>query len=184
VQHCPGNAGVVCAQAVREPFDIWCARISEQTIDMPSWPAYLQLRGVVAALYHGLRDTQPLVRPLCQLFWDLEYPIADRVDRLLPMEPGLTVFESQERLAVLDTERARFRQLLLTAFTGPIKAIGVRNLVIRWARIQYDCIHGFQAPATPDPARAVRDAMGLTDHFAELMDEILTQVDGVPPDRE
>jgi hypothetical protein len=180
-RYCPDNWAEVCLGAEQGHFALWCARMSEATIDLPPRLVYAELRALIAGVWRGLRDNEPAVRPLCQLYWDLEHPTAEP---LLPMEPELSTQESQRRLAALDAGRIAFKRLLLAAFTGPLQPIGVRNLVIRWARIQYECIHQFQAPPTADPARAVRDAMGLSDHFAELMDEVLTQVDGVPPNAE
>jgi hypothetical protein len=142
----------------------------------------------MAALWSGLRADDghagAQVRVLAQLWWDLEHPLPERAERFEPMEPGLSSEESARRLDLLDRGKAHFRRLLITAFTGPLQHIGVRNLVMRWARIQYECVHGFQAPPTSDPHRAMRDAMGETDQFLEMMVEILTQVDGVAPNGE
>lgn len=169
----PSNAAKVCAAARHigyGGFELWCARVSEATYDMEPSDAYVELRALIASLWSGMRDEQALVRPICQLYYDLEHPIPGREERLPQLRPD-----------ILDAGRAHFKRLLLDAFAGPLRHIGVRNLVIRWARIQYECMHGFQAPPTTDPQRAVRDAMGLTDHFRELMDEVLTQVDGKRP---
>jgi hypothetical protein len=180
----PSNAADVCA-AVRLPvykgFENWCAYVSQATYDMEPRQAHGELRALIASLWNGLRDEQPLVKPLCQLYYDLEHPIPGRTERIPRLTREMTAEQQTETIALSDLGRAHFKRLLIEAFTGPLRHIGVRNLVIRWARIQYECMHGFQAPPTQHRERAVRDAMGLTDHFRELMDEILTQVDGQRP---
>ena len=186
-RYCPTNAAEICTGANAAVFELWCARISEATIDMSPRQAYGELRALMAALWSGLRTddghTGAQVRVLAQLWWDLEHPLPERgEERFEPMEPELSTEESMRRLELLDRGKAHFKRLLIAAFTGPLQHIGVRNLVMRWARIQYECVHGFQAPPTTDPQRAVRDAMGETDHYAEMMRDILTQVDGKEPE--
>jgi len=174
----------VCDASEAMPFDWWCAIVSQKTSDGDPKQMYGELRGIIMALWKGLRDKNPIVRPLCKLYWDLEHPIPGRTTRLEPMVRGLTRQEEARRLAILDNGRAHFKRHLITAFTDPLTPVGVRNLVIRWARIQYDCWHQFQAPGRLTEAEAAKDAAGESDHFAEMMTQILEQVDGKPPDLE
>ncbi len=128
--------------------------------------AYAMFIAYVRDLYHGAPGARTTA--IAQIMYTLEE------GDLLPMEPDLDHEEEQRRLMALDAGRALFKQRLLQAF-GDMHKYADRNFVIGWARIVYNHVHGFQAPPTQDPARAVRDAMGQTDHFMELMQEVIDE---------
>jgi hypothetical protein len=177
----PPHVAELCALVRQHRFDHFCAMVSQSAENEESpRKAFAELYAFVACLWHGMRDEQPLVRPLVRLYYDLEHGVSPDGNPLEPMVPDLDAAEHARRLALLDAGRARFKALLLTGLPL-LPGVGVRNLVIRWARLQYDCVHRFQAPPRTDPQLAMRDAMGLSDHFAELMTQVLDVVD---PERE
>jgi hypothetical protein len=165
----PPHTAKMCDILRKSDFNLFCAMVSEQAEANESPKgAFAELYAFVACLWHGMRDEQPLVRPLVKLFYDLE----NGVGELLPVERKLSLAENHQRAALLDLGRARFKALLIEAFPN-LPGIGVRNVVIQWARLQYEHVHCFQAPPRLNREQAVRDSMGLSDHFAELMTEVL-----------
>jgi hypothetical protein len=93
---------------------------------------------------------------------------------LEPIIPELSQEETQRRLALLDAGRAKFGKTMVQAFQH-IPLFADRNLLISWAAKCYYHVHGFQAPPRFDAAQATRDAMGQSDHFAELLKDVLAQ---------
>lgn len=186
VQYKPQNADEICAGArACGNFALWCAHITGMADEIADpLERYHELRALMCSLWDGLRDTEPMVRPLCKLFWDLENPVPGRLERLPHITHDMNTAETFAALAVLDTGRKHFKQHVQDAFAATLKPIGVRNLVFRWARIQYENMHGFQAPPRYSEAQSVADSFGDSDHFAELMDEVLAVADGAPPQRE
>jgi len=138
--------------------------------------AFAEIYGFLACLWHGLRDEEPLVQPLVKLCYDLECSITPDGTELLPLVANLEPAEEAQRLTRLGAGRVRFKVLLLEGLPQ-LPGIGVRNLVFAWARLQYEHVHCFQAPLRLDRKQAALDAMGLSDHFAELAIEVLDVVD-------
>ncbi len=170
----PPHTAEMCAMVRKHTLNSFCAMLSQQAGEPASVLA--ELYCFVACLWHGMRDEEPLVRPLVKLFYDLEFGVSEGGQRLKPMVHGMTPAEHARRLALLDAGKERFKRHLLEGLPG-LPGIGVRNLVIRWARFQYDEVHHFQAPYRADPQQAMRDSMGLSDHFAELMEEVIDVID-------
>lgn len=186
----PDNAAAVCRAALlaseHGAFAVWCALVCERmdSVQMEPLMMYCELRALIAALWSETRDAIPAVRPLCALFWALERPLGDELgaDGFARMEPNLDAAEHERRIALLDRGKAVFLRHMRSAFETTLRDVGVRNLCLKWARLEYECVHGFQAPARTTPQQAMRDAMGQSDHFAEHMMALLTAVDGKPPE--
>lgn len=110
---------------------------------------------------------------IARTMYDLDDGLAPP-DGFEPIVPDLTQEETQRRLTLLDAGRAKFARVLRLAFAH-ITLFADRNLLIAWASKVYYHVHCFQAPPRFDAAQATRDAMGQSDHFRELLDEVLAQ---------
>ena len=149
------------------------ATYSEKCETMEPRKAYRILLEAIGSMYYSNPD--PRILNIARAFYDLEMgvPLQLGVPRLIPMERGLPPKEHETRLALLDKGRVIFKQVLLDAFVRSV-TFADRNVIIRFARLVYECIHGYQAPYRLDPRQATLDAMGKSDHFAELMDEVIS----------
>jgi len=129
--------------------------------------------------HEGLEEPWRRIKRILETFWRLDEEGLTE-ERLLPMEPNLPKDESARRLAALDAGRTKFKQHLVDAF-GDLHAIADRNLILMFASKTYNYIHGFQAPPRADPKQAYLDAMGLSDHFSELAQEVIdASPEGIP----
>jgi hypothetical protein len=93
------------------------------------------------------------------------------------LEPDQTTEEQQRILAVHDRARPLFKAAMMRGFSS-LHTITERNYLIYWASLMYNHMHAFQAPLTTDVAQAARDAMGLSDHFRIMLQEV---IDESPP---
>lgn len=159
-------------------FTRFICGICEKEEELQGIRAFALIYQEVGKAYAALKaDHQQLdaewarIGVIARAMYDLESGIGLPLQHLVP---ELSQEETQRRLALLDQGRARFGQILKEAFTKTL-LYADRNLLIAWASKVYYHVHGFQAPPRFDAALATRDAMGQTDHFRELLDDVLAQ---------
>lgn len=145
---------------------VFIGTMSEHAASLEGRTAYATLFVTIRHLYYGAPGARTAAMARCM--YTLEQ------GETLPLEPGLPREDEAHRLAALDARRAEFKQQLIDAFATMTKYAD-RNYVIGWARLMYSHVHGFQAPPRTDRALAIRDAMGQTDHFVELMEEVIAE---------
>lgn len=98
---------------------------------------------------------------LCGLEFDINYEEDD--DKLF------------EFYAQLDLDRQRFKNILGKTHQK-LKSEVSKDLFLKFASLLF-MFNGYQAPIRSDPKKAFQDAMGQTDLFAELLEELgITEV--------
>jgi len=134
--------------------------------------AYLTLE----ASHEGLDAEWERIQHIVRAMYDMEDGLAQKmgVYSITPITPDMSPADHERCLWVLDNARLRFKRVFLDAFQV-LPTIADRNLLMTWGRNVYYKVHGFQAPARTDPAQAMRDAAGGSDHFEELMQEVLAE---------
>jgi hypothetical protein len=96
--------------------------------------------------------------------------------RLEPMYPKDSLEVAQAKLRKNDFVRREFKEYIFTTFRDTISEIIDRNLVIYYAEKIYWNIHCFQAPPRLDSKLALQDSMGTSDHYQEMIREILLEL--------
>ncbi len=154
-------------------LSIYFSSISETYENDVSIDAYRTLRMVITSLSKATPD-EPRSQAVCKYYYELQFGICTtlNIEEFEPIERNLTREEHNRRLALLDKGRLLFKQTMITAF-AELPFFCDRNMLIRWGRIVYDHIHCFQAPPRLSQHQAAEDAAGLSDHFAELMQEVI-----------
>lgn len=118
------------------------------------------------------------VERIAVIFHYLEYGILTELGhKLEPMDRKDSQEVGQAKLAKLDKGKALFKKKLIDEFTTNIKDTADRNLILRWAGKLYRKVHGFQAPPRLSAEQAMRDAMGSSDHYLEMVIEIMNKVE-------
>lgn len=164
-------------------FTRFVCGISEREEQLEGIEAYGLIYQEVAKAYQALEaDHEGLaaewdrITHIARTMWDLDDGLEVLVgEPIEPIEHGLEEGEDLRRLAVLDRGRAIFGATLIKAFTQ-LTLFSDRNLLISWAAKLYYHVHGFQAPHRMNPQQALQDSLGKSDHFAELLEEVIAKV--------
>lgn len=117
------------------------------------------------------------VENILNAFYQLEEGILLQLGfRLELLNPKDSEEVQNEKLRKNDLAREEFKNTILVNFKEQIKEIIDRNLVIYYAEKVYWNIHCFQAPPRYDPELALKDAQRKTDHYKEMIKEILYEL--------
>ena len=112
------------------------------------------------------------IQELVKLMWCVSDGIANEFGDIEALTPHQPQEKQQEILVQLDKARNIFKNKIEDSWKTMTHIID-RNIIIHWSRMHYYHVHCFQAPNRLDPLQASRDAMGLSDHFQEMIDEII-----------
>ena len=138
--------------------------------------------GEIAGLYKSiekqkddtsLKDYWERVKVITQVMWEIDIGISlEMKTEIKPLERNISKEEHDKRLAILDKALCLFKGYIENAFKKT-DHICDKNIIIYWGRHFYYKVYGFQAPARSDPALALKDSMGLTDHYIEMIEDIV-----------
>jgi len=110
-------------------------------------------------------------------FYFLEKGVCDKlgfeIDPITSEDQGKDSNFINRKLAQSDAGRKMFKEYLIWLFKTEIKSSIDRTLILRFANKAYYNIHCFQGPLRFDPKKAAEDAAGLSDHFSELVNEVI-----------
>lgn len=135
-----------------------------------------------ASLFHHIAEIYPeataRILALAKACYEIDVGLYVVVgEEIKPVTRDLSEQEKQKRLVVHDKARPLFKAAMLRGFST-MSRMPDRNYLIYWGSLVYNHMHAFQAPLTTDMAQATRDAMGLSDHFGTMLQEV---IDESPP---
>ena len=117
------------------------------------------------------------IENILNTFYQLEEGIFLKLGfRLEPLKRKDSEDVQKEKLCKNDLARKEFKNVILKDFSEKITEIIDRNLVIYYAEKLYWNVHCFQAPPRFDPELALKDAQRMTDHYKEMIREILSEL--------
>lgn len=97
------------------------------------------------------------------------------------LTPHMDEKEHSEGLAAIDADKLKFAGILKTGLKA--NEGGFQTFLIEWARLIYR-FNEYQAEARDNPYQAQLDAMGLSDHFSELLDKLKKEIEAEKTQKE
>lgn len=157
-------------------------KFNEQHLD--KYKQIIEKMGVVGYLESMIPDIRGKYRQDLRTCYDFIVKNCQYLYKAAPDIPGLkTLMEglydidtkcgseaSSQSLAALDRDREHFKMLFKQhreKITDPV----MKTIFEEFSRLIFR-FNGYQAPSRLDPAQAIRDAMGQTDLFGEMLNQL------------
>jgi hypothetical protein len=132
---------------------------------------YDKMRSIVSIFYHIDEDLKKELEKLAHAMYEL--------DCYCGIDEHLTPENEREVLPKIDADKIKFRGI----FKKWIKEIN--DDVQQWFLVSYAellyLFNGYQAPLRASASLAVKDSMGQTNHFAEMLVDITNEIKYIDP---